>query len=149
MYNSRCIMWFLRIVWMLTWYRVYLYLTYLLLLCEIIDVILKRSEDSSNMSSPISSHLLSTDVGFYSRSHLLVLVTVRWIVRCLQVISSFRCRCWGPKQTLVKSKRLPWLVTPHKMSLCANYCQSPGLLVWFLSEARFLVLEFKDLMSKQ
>ncbi len=44
----------------------------------------------------------------------------------------------------VKSKRHPWLVTPH--SLSANYCQSCDLLLWFLSHLRCLVFYFDNFL---
>lgn len=73
-------------------------------------------------------------------------VMVKRNVRCFQNIFSFRCRFSGPKQMPVKSKRLPWLVTPHKISLPANYCQSCDLLIWFLSHLRCLVFYFDNFL---
>ncbi len=73
-------------------------------------------------------------------------VMVRWVVRCFQNIFSFRCRFWGPRQMPVKSKRHPWLVTPHTISLSDNYCQSCDLLLWFLSHLRSLVFYFDNFL---
>lgn len=47
----------------------------------------------------VSSRLVSSP-----RSHLLVLVMVRWIVRCFQNIFSFRCWCWALNRCLLKAK---------------------------------------------